>query len=33
MPKTLILAEKPSQLREYVKALGGFTQKGDFYES
>lgn len=33
MTKTLILAEKPSQLREYVKALGGFTQKGDFYES
>ena len=33
MQKTLILAEKPSQLREYVKALGGFTQKGDFYES
>lgn len=33
MPKTLILAEKPSQLREYVKVLGGFTQKGDFYES
>lgn len=33
MSKTLILAEKPSQLREYVKALGGFTQKGDYYES
>ena len=33
MQKTLILAEKPSQLREYVKALGGFTQKGDYYES
>ena len=33
MPKTLILAEKPSQLREYVKALGGFTKKGDYYES
>ena len=33
MQKTLILAEKPSQLREYVKSLGGFTQKGDYYES
>lgn len=33
MTKILILAEKPSQLREYVKVLGGFTQKGDFYES
>ena len=33
MQKTLILAEKPSQLREYVKALGGFTKKGDYYES
>lgn len=33
MSKTLILAEKPSQLREYVKALGGFTKKGDYYES
>jgi DNA topoisomerase len=33
MQKTLILAEKPSQLREYVKALGGFTQKSDYYES
>lgn len=33
MPKTLILAEKPSQLREYVKVLGGFTKKGDYYES
>lgn len=32
MGKTLILAEKPSQMRDYVKALGGFTQKGDFYE-
>lgn len=31
--KTLILAEKPSQLREYVRVLGGFVQKGDFYES
>ena len=33
MPKTLILAEKPSQLREYIKVLGGFTKKGDYYES
>lgn len=33
MSKTLILAEKPSQLREYVNALGGFTKKGDYYES
>ena len=33
MSKTLILAEKPSQLREYVKVLGGFTKKGDYYES
>ena len=33
MSKILILAEKPSQLREYVKALGGFTKKGDYYES
>lgn len=30
--KTLIIAEKPSQMRDYAKALGGFTQKGDFYE-
>ena len=27
------IAEKPSQLREYVRVLGGFVQKGDFYES
>lgn len=33
MSKTLILAEKPSQLREYVKVLGGFSKKGDYYES
>ena len=31
MPKTLIIAEKSTQMREYARALG-FTLKGDHYE-
>lgn len=29
--KTLILAEKPNQMRDYAKALG-FTKNDDYYE-
>ena len=31
MSKTLIIAEKSTQMREYARALG-FTLKGDHYE-
>ncbi|WP_424651978.1 DNA topoisomerase [Capnocytophaga gingivalis] len=31
MSKILIYAEKPSQMRAYANALGGFVQKGEFY--
>ncbi|CEN52758.1 type IA DNA topoisomerase [Capnocytophaga canis] len=31
--KTLIIAEKPSQAKEYAEALGGFKRHDGFYES
>jgi DNA topoisomerase III len=33
MPKKLIIAEKPSVANDIARALGGFTRKGDYYES
>ena len=33
MPKKLIIAEKPSVAADISRALGGFTRKGDFFES
>jgi DNA topoisomerase-3 len=31
--KTLIIAEKPNQAREYAQALGSFTRKDGYFES
>lgn len=31
--KALVIAEKPSVAADIAKALGGFTKRGDFYES
>jgi DNA topoisomerase III len=33
MGKKLIIAEKPSVAADIARALGGFTRKGDYYES
>src|SRR5512143_2599207 len=33
MPKSLIIAEKPSVATDIARALGGFTRHDDFYES
>jgi DNA topoisomerase-3 len=33
MPKKLIIAEKPSVAADIARALGGFTRKGEYYES
>ena len=33
MSKTLIIAEKPSVAADIARALGGFTRKGDYFES
>ena len=33
MAKKLIIAEKPSVAADIARALGGFTRKGDFFES
>jgi DNA topoisomerase-3 len=33
MSKKLIIAEKPSVAADIARALGGFTRKGDFFES
>jgi DNA topoisomerase-3 len=33
MPKSLIIAEKPSVAADIARALGGFTRRGDFYDS
>ena len=33
MSKKLIIAEKPSVAGDIARALGGFTRKGDYYES
>ena len=33
MPKTLVIAEKPSVANDLAKALGKFTKKDDFFES
>ncbi|OAI51122.1 DNA topoisomerase III, partial [Betaproteobacteria bacterium SCGC AG-212-J23] len=33
MPKKLIIAEKPSVANDIARALGGFTRKGDYFES
>jgi DNA topoisomerase III len=33
MGKKLIIAEKPSVASDIARALGGFTRKGDYYES
>lgn len=33
MEKALIIAEKPSLAVDIAKALGGFTKRGDYYES
>ena len=33
MAKKLIIAEKPSVANDIARALGGFTRKGDYYES
>ena len=33
MAKKLIIAEKPSVAADITRALGGFTRKGDYYES
>jgi DNA topoisomerase-3 len=33
MPKKLIIAEKPSVAADIARALGGFTRKGDYFES
>lgn len=32
-PKTLVIAEKPSVAADIAKAIGGFTKRGDHYES
>src|SRR5690242_3499170 len=33
MAKKLVIAEKPSVAGDIARALGGFTRKGDYYES
>jgi DNA topoisomerase-3 len=33
MTKKLIIAEKPSVAADITRALGGFTRKGDYFES
>ena len=33
MSKKLIIAEKPSVANDIARAIGGFTRKGDYYES
>ena len=33
MAKKLIIAEKPSVANDIARALGGFTRRGDYYES
>ncbi len=33
MAKNLIIAEKPSVAADIARALGGFTRKGDYFES
>jgi DNA topoisomerase-3 len=33
MAKKLIIAEKPSVASDIARALGGFSRKGDYYES
>ena len=33
MSKKLIIAEKPSVAADIARALGGFSRKGDYYES
>ena len=33
MNKKLIIAEKPSVAADIARALGGFTRKGDYFES
>ena len=33
MTKKLIIAEKPSVATDISRALGGFTRKGDYFES
>ncbi|MCX7872301.1 MAG: DNA topoisomerase III [Verrucomicrobiae bacterium] len=33
MGKSLVIAEKPSVASDIAKALGGFSRKGDYYES
>src|SRR5688500_7937074 len=33
MGKKLIIAEKPSVASDIARSLGGFTRKGDYYES
>jgi DNA topoisomerase-3 len=33
MPKKLIIAEKPSVAADIARALGGFTRKGEYFES
>jgi DNA topoisomerase-3 len=33
MAKKLIIAEKPSVAADIARSLGGFTRKGDYYES
>src|SRR5262245_65358507 len=33
MTKKLIIAEKPSVANDIARALGGFTRKGDYFES
>src|SRR5690242_20841201 len=33
MGKKLIIAEKPSVAADIARALGGFTRKGDYFES
>ena len=33
MSKKLIIAEKPSVATDIARALGGFTRKGDYFES
>src|SRR5437868_12778730 len=33
MGKKLIIAEKPSVASDIARALGGFTKKGDYFES
>ena len=33
MPKTLVIAEKPSVALDYCRALGRFEKKDDFFEN